>query len=129
MKSLSDYTDDTLSQLFQRLGAFYAFGNRQFEEQRVKDTKYTSLGMGLICPTENCDELRESMSSLVQNAIAARIKEYGLEAIIRYELSNYESYYTGCIDNAFEALQAYGAKREEVLRVFREQRHLQRADD
>ena len=40
------------------------------------------------------------------------------EDIIKYELANYESFYTGEIEEAFEVLKQYGFTLEEVKKVY-----------
>ena len=47
------------------------------------------------------------------------IAENGLVAIIKRELSNYECYYTGEIEDAVDTLEDYGITYEQVLKVFK----------
>ncbi|WP_444823022.1 DUF7659 family protein, partial [Vibrio parahaemolyticus] len=45
MKYLSDYTQQPQTALFDELGAFFAFSNKQFDEAKKKGIEYVSLGM------------------------------------------------------------------------------------
>lgn len=41
MKTLNDYTDTLTSKLFADNGAFFAFGNKQFDEQKKEGVKHS----------------------------------------------------------------------------------------
>jgi hypothetical protein len=41
MKYLTDYTQEAQTKLFEEKGVFFAFSNKQFEEQRKEGIKYT----------------------------------------------------------------------------------------
>jgi hypothetical protein len=47
------------------------------------------------------------------------IKKLDPEPIIRYELGNYEAWYTGDITDAYEVLKTYGYTREQIMAVYR----------
>ena len=53
MKTLSNYTEQAISEALSKHGAFFAFSQSQFEEQAVPGLRYCSLGSGLICPEKN----------------------------------------------------------------------------
>ena len=40
MKTLHNYTDEKTTELLNQVGAFFAFSNKQFDEQKAADTKY-----------------------------------------------------------------------------------------
>ncbi|WP_048662758.1 DUF7659 family protein, partial [Vibrio crassostreae] len=90
MKYLSHYIQDKQTQAFNEAGAFFAFSNQQFDDEKKEGVKYASLGMGLICPTDNVRQLMIRLYSIAQEGIAEDIKENGKKAIIRRELFNHE---------------------------------------
>lgn len=49
--------EDKVGLAMKKHGAFFAFGDKQFEERKVDGVKYASLGMGIICPVDNYKEL------------------------------------------------------------------------
>lgn len=121
MKYLSDYTKERTSALLENTGAFFAFSNKQFEEQRKEGVTYGSLGAGLTCPVDRAAELREGLDAIGREGRAQDLAENGMDAVIERELANHECYYTGDPGNAMDALSGYeGATEERVNRVFRD---------
>ena len=121
MKYLSHYTDAPLTAALDNAGAFYAFGNDQFEERRKPGIKYVDMGMGLICPKENADQLFKDMQTAIANGIRADIEENGKEKIIIRELYNHECFYTGSIEDAIDKLKAYGIEEPEIMAAYRKE--------
>ncbi len=120
MKYLSDYIEDKQTALFEKTGAFFAFGNDQLKEKAQPDTKYVSMGVGLICPKANAKELDEGLNLIHQQGIAEDIKENGIKAIIHRELGNHEAQITYDIDDTLMALGGYGITEEQVQAEFPE---------
>jgi len=114
MKYLSNYIEAKQTELFNKTGSFFAFSDKQFDEQMKKGVKYASLGAGMICPRENIKALREGLDSIHKEGIAQDLKENGKEAIIKRELYNHECFYTmdylGCKD----ALEGYEITDQEL---------------
>ena len=107
MKYLSDYIEQAQTATFKKHGAFFAFSKKQLEEARVEGVKYASLGMGLICPTDNAIQLIEDMDTIHQSGIKQDIAENGLSAIIQRELHNHEAQITYDMDSTKDALEGY----------------------
>jgi hypothetical protein len=120
MKYLSDYIQDAQTKLFNETGAFFAFSNKQFNEQKQEGKTYVNCGAGMLCPKENVQSLIDGLDEIAKNGIAQDIKENGKTAIIRRELYNHEAFYTYDIDSTVAALDGYGFTREEIAGVFRE---------
>jgi len=120
MKYLTHYTEEATTKALRKAGAFFAFSDKQFNEQAggrdIKD--YCSIGMGLICPKDTATELSKDLNAGMQAGIKQDIAENGLEAIIKRELENHEASYTGSIENTVEALGAYPITEAEILAVF-----------
>jgi hypothetical protein len=122
MKYLSDYMSDAQTVAFDKHGAFFAFGQKQFDEKKVEGVVYASTGSGMIAPKENMAELIKELNEIYHASIAQDIAENGIDGIISRELGNYECDYTGNIDDAVEALEDYGIIREQVKAIFLQER-------
>lgn len=126
MKYLSHYIQDKQTQAFNEAGAFFAFSTKQFDEAKKEGVKYASLGMGLICPVDNAEQLMTRLDSIAQEGIAEDIEENGKKAIIRRELFNHECFYTNDICDCVEKLEGYGMSYDEVYEVFN---HIRKTED
>jgi hypothetical protein len=118
MKNLNSYTDQARTKLFDKTGAFFAFGNDQFEAAKKEGVNYASVGAGLICPVDNVKELIKGLNDTLKEGIKQDVKENGINKIILRELYNYESFYTYETEDATEALQIYGVTEEQIQAVF-----------
>lgn len=123
MKFLQDYIQDKQTAAFKKYGAFFAFSKSQFDEQKVEGVKYSSLGMGLICPVGKGKELMAELEEIAKWGRKKDIKENTKERVILRELDNHECYYTNDITSAVEELEPYGITREEVMKMYRNRNH------
>lgn len=98
---------DYLTPILEANGAFFAFSQTQFDEQKKEGVIYVSMGAGLICPKENADKLHEEVKRNSTKAIKAEIKKKGAKAIIRYEYFNHESQISMSTESAENALKRY----------------------
>ena len=114
MKYLSHYTEAKTTSLLNTCGAFFAFSQKQLDENKVEGVEYVSMGNGLITPKNNAPKVSEGFKTILSEAIAQDIAENGKPAIIRRELGNYECQITSDISDAVEVLKSYGITEEEV---------------
>ena len=114
MKYLSDYTNVKQTKLWNDNGAFFAFGDKQLDEQKQEGVAYVSLGMGLIAPKENASKIIEGLESIYTEGIQQDISDNGIKAIIHRELANHEAQIAGDISDTVEALEFYGITRAQV---------------
>lgn len=119
MKYLSHYTEKAQTELFERLGVFFAFSKDQFNEgaEKVganKDNKVTHVGAGCYILSKNVDELLEGLDSITQAGIKMDIEENGIEAIIQRELGNHEYCITYDLEDTIHALDGYGVTVEQI---------------
>lgn len=114
MKYLNDYTNEATTKALNEAGAFFAFSESQFKEQKVDGTIYVSGFGGMLCPKDTYRALLENLSQINVNGIASDIAENGINGIIHRELANHEVGYTGDITDTVEALTAYDITREQV---------------
>lgn len=61
---------DAVGEAMENLGAFFAFGTAQFEEKRQEGVKYASLGMGIVCPVDNVDQLIKDLKLTTKKKVA-----------------------------------------------------------
>ena len=108
--------DNTLKQH----GAFWAFSNEQFNEQKQEGVEYCNAGLGLVCPIDNVKQLKIDWELFAKQTIENDKKENTTEEIIMRELSNYETQISRDIDDTVNALNGYDISRDEVHRVFKE---------
>jgi len=81
-KTLSDYTREANTKAFNDCGAFFAFSNEQLEEQKKDGVQYAAMGMGLVCPVDNCTTLKQRLADATAEGIKLDIADYGLRSII-----------------------------------------------
>jgi hypothetical protein len=119
---LGYFIDRKVSMLFEDMGAFYAFGSKQFEEGRKEGVKYCELLEGLVCPIENRDALLKAYEALHDEDRTKRLEVFGVERIIEYELANHECWYTGSIpkDTIEYLVEDFGATKEMIYKVYSE---------
>lgn len=91
MKYLSYYTQKAQTEALNKAGAFFAFGQKQFDDQKKEGVKYTALHGGLICPSKNVDQLLSDLDRALENGIRQDVQENGFNAIVRREYFNHET--------------------------------------
>lgn len=123
MKHLSDYINTATNMALENAGAFWAFGQSQFDEQKKPGVVYVNCGAGLVCPKANAGELLKRLKRIGSAAIKRDLKENGAQKIILRELSNHECGYTGDISPVVANLADYGITEDEIKTVYREHRH------
>ena len=119
MKYLQNYIEEAQTEAFKKAGAFFAFSNQQFDEQKKEGVEYVSMGAGMICDKEKAKQLIEDLENIHKEGIVQDIAENGIEAIIKRELANHEAEYTGDISDTYDALKAYEITWEQIDKVFR----------
>jgi|TARA_R100000081_G_C4764287_1_gene141760 hypothetical protein len=119
MKYLSNYTDQAITELFKNNGAFFAFGDKQFNEKKKEGVKYTALYGGLVAPSKNVDIILKSLDNIRQEGIKLDIKENGIKNIIWREFSNYECQIVMNYDDVLEPLEGYGISKERLAKEWK----------
>jgi len=125
MKYLQEYIEEAQTKAFNKAGAFFAFSDKQFDEQKKEGVEYVSMYAGLICPKENTDTLHTELENIYKAGIEQDIAENGREAIVKRELNNHEAYYTGDTTSTIEALSEYKTiTPEDINHIFRNKNYI-----
>jgi len=127
MESLARYIEKDISDLMDKVGAFYAFSKKQFDESKVEGVKYINDNTGLFIPKDNCLIFFNEYSQIVDNGAKNHLAKYGADAIIRYQYFNHEQQLSYCQDvkntSTYESLSPYfgmkGFELENIERVFK----------
>lgn len=123
MKYLQDYMSERQTAAFEKAGAFFAFGQSQFDEKKVEGVTYVNLNMGMLCPKDTAKTLLEELDVIYRESIQQDIAENGLNKIIIRELNNHECYYTGDYQDCVDKLEDYPITAEDVRAVFNNKNH------
>lgn len=121
MSNLAQLTEQHVTELFKRVGSFYAFSEKQFEESKKPGVEYHNLGGGLIAPKGTEKELYEELDKIYRKGRADDIALNGKKKIIIRELYNYECFYTLNCEMAVITLKDYGFSEEDIAEVFSEE--------
>lgn len=110
-----------MSEVLERNKVFFAFSELQLMEGlaeiQEKRENITGVGMGGFLPKENLTKYLDEMLE-ASGWFNNEVKKLNANEVIRYELNNYECYYTGDIEDAMGVLKNYGLTRDQVLTVF-----------
>jgi hypothetical protein len=134
MKKTNDYitlkekiSSAKMTKILDGLKVFWAFNEDQFFEglKKIGEKKenMTQIGMGGFIPKKNIKKYIKQMADY-QTWYVAEVKKLDANEVIRYELNNYECYYSGDITDAFKVLEEFGFTREEVLHVFHNKNYI-----
>lgn len=97
---MKKYTEETYERKefdFKKHGAFFAFWDDQFEEQKEKWVDYVSLWMGLVAPKNKYKKIIKLYKAHNKKENERRKKIEGIDKIIEYEYNNHECGYTWSI--------------------------------
>lgn len=121
MSNLSKYTTQPMSDLYEKLGIFFAFSNEQYKQGAVEGVKYATSS-GMFVPKSNVDQYIEESENIRKNGLEQLKRDHTDEQIIIYELRNHESFYTGELDDALDVLSEYGYSYDDVNAVYKQHR-------
>lgn len=123
MKYLSDYTEEPISAMLKKHGAFFAFSMDQFEAAKdpaLTPKDYCHIMHGMYAPKVNADQIIAEYHAIVDKAIEEDLAENGEHNIILRELNNHECFYTGDVEDAYLALIVYpDMTMEKIQAVFK----------
>ena len=110
------------SKLCNDVGLFWAFDDNQLEEGmkklNCKKSDLINYQMGGILLKKNVKMFIKE-DKKINTWFKKEFKKCDLNKVIRYELNNYECYYTGETTDAYEALKYLGITKDQINKVFR----------
>ncbi len=117
---MTTFIQDKQTKLFNELGVFFAFSNKQFDEQKQDGVEYcTVLGSGDCVPKQNASEFAKRLAAIHSEGREKELAEKGIDKIIEEQLVNHECFYTGDITDAVEALAGYEVTHDQVLTIYK----------
>lgn len=117
---MTAFIQEKHTELFNELGVFFAFSNKQFEEQKQEGVEYCSvLGAGDCVPKHNAGKFAKRLSAIHREGREKELAEKGIDKIIEEQLVNHECFYTGDISDAVEALAGYEVTYDQVLAIYK----------
>ena len=120
MQDLNYYTEQATTELFKKYGAFFAFGNDQFQEKMTKGVSYVHCGAGLIVPKKAVNTFIDELDKITQTGIEKDLAENGKKAVIHRELANHEAQISMDIFDTVCALANYPITENEIKAEFKE---------
>ncbi len=118
MKYLSDYTKDAISKVLKDNGAFFAFSNKQFDEQKQPGVKYAGLVGGLVCPVDNKQTVLDEVERVNTEGIKQDVADHTVRQICWREFANHEIQFTGDLQPIYDTLLLYPIGKEEIDRQY-----------
>lgn len=105
---------------FEKYGVFFAYSEKQLNEGAAKieldaGEKVVNVGGGMFCRTSKTTEFLNELEGIFEQNKKDLLEKVGVEALIKYELENHESYYTCCTDSAVDALADYDITDAELI--------------
>ena len=105
---------------YAKYGWFFAFDEKQFNEQKKEWVEYIEVGgIGLYLPKDKADEILKEANEFNKKEMQRRLKEDWVESIIRYEMKNHEVWFTWDLTDVIETLQPYGITEEQIKEVYK----------
>jgi hypothetical protein len=121
---IRDEAENRTGELCHETGLFWAFSKEQFEENKTPlapGDKYVAMGMGGYVPKSNADKFLKGLRDIAKWR-KTEVKKAKTEEVILYELKNYESFYTGTIEDAMPVLAELGYTEGQVKEVYHKHR-------
>ena len=115
IRKMKKEKEKMVSELFEKCGVFFAFSEKQFEENKTplkEGEKYVSIGGGGYLPKGKVNELTEGMEAIERFGKQTVKKKNLVEAEILDELQNHECFYTGDISDVVDLFEGTYTKQQ-----------------
>ncbi len=120
-----DILEKQISEGFTKVGVFFAFSDKQFEEgkthKEAPDNEYISIGHGGFIHKSNKESYINFTDVLVKQYEEEYKSKVKFDDVIEYELANYEYYYTFDIETAVDVIADLYSEipKEEIIKHVR----------
>tara|TARA_Y100001963_G_C6647592_1_gene384093 strand:+ start:412 stop:810 length:399 start_codon:yes stop_codon:yes gene_type:complete len=119
LKLLKYYTQDKIDKTIKNNGGFFAFNNKQFNENKKEGVIYCSLYGGLIVPKNKADYILKQIDLISKKAIKQDIKENGIKNIIFRDCSNLELQFSyNGIEEIIDYLKDYNFNKKDIEKYY-----------
>jgi len=94
---------------FSVYGGFFAFGNDQFDQNKIGTAPYVNFGMGLYCSKATAPELKKHFNLFCKDKDTFIRETVNAYSMFAYEFGNHECSYTGDYETPFNMVkEIYG---------------------
>jgi hypothetical protein len=94
---------------FDIYGGFFAFGNDQFDKNKIGTAPFVHFGMGLYCSKATAPQLKKHFDLFCKDKNAFIREKVNAYSMFAYEFENHECSYTGEYEIPFNlAKEIYG---------------------
>ena len=115
MKYLSDFNDKMINNVLKTNGAFFAFSNKQFEENKKEGVMYCKLYGGMIAPKENVKTILKGLEEAQKKGIKEDMKEHTIKQIVFRDCANFELQFSyDGLNEIKEALNDYPINAKDI---------------
>ena len=111
-------TESLQTKAFNDNGAFFAFSDKQYEEEAKLGVKYVSMGCGMIVPKENAPLLFSALESINSQKIEWELANNTKKEIIWYQMANHEVQLNGDYSEVISLMKEYDINDEEVKKEY-----------
>jgi len=111
---LEDYIEGKLDKLNKKLGGFYAFNVKRFEEQADRKIKYKNMGLGFYLPANNVKKYYKKYENIIKKGIKKDKRNHTSQQIIWRECSNFEVQYSNDLFTVITNLKGYGYSEQHI---------------
>ena len=107
MQTINQLAEDQITDILNKYHAFFAFSNKQFEEQVTKGYKYVSCPHGMHAPKQYANKVMTEILAAYSDAAKTVQAETSKKDRIWYEFSNHECQIVGDYSDAVDALSSF----------------------
>ena len=119
MKYLQNYSEEKINKTIKNNGGFFAFSNKQFNENKKDGIIYCRLYSGLIVPKNKADYIIKQIDKISKKAIKQDIKENGIKNIIFRDCKNLELQFSyNGIEEIMNYLKDYNFNKKDIEKYY-----------
>jgi len=101
-------------------GGFFAFNDKQLEQQKDKNVIYMSMGGGLVLPEHNAIDFMEEVEQDIKKSVKLDFADNSKKDIIWRELANHEAQISMDISSTADSLVEHNITHKNIENEFDE---------
>ena len=119
MKYLQNYSEEKINKTIKNNGGFFAFNNKQFNENKKEGIIYCRLYSGLIVPKNKAKQIISQLDKISKKAIEQDIKENGMKKIVFRDCENLELQFSfSGISEIIDYLKDYNFNKNDIEKYY-----------